>query len=400
MHDRAKGKQMAVSTVNLTPTTQQEALRQQCEALAATCAQRALDYDRAGQFPVENFADLRRHGLLGLTIPRELGGLGETYFGFALVVEEIARGCASTGLCFTMHCAGVALVHHNSPAQQQHLARTVVEDGALWTLGFTEPGTGSHFLQPQTTARKVDGGYLLNGIKTFVTSAGAADVVVLNAVVDGAPNNGVTLFLVAPKHNTGASVQQTWDAMGMRANDSRTIQFTDCFVPETDRLGPEGGGTTLLMSRPPYVTLGLAADSVGIAQAALDLATSHAQARTIAGDQKPLSRYQSIRFQVAEMAMAVDAARLMLLRAAWYGDHRPDEASLIMTAAKCFTNDAAFTVANKALQVVGGRGYLKGHAAERLVRDARAGALMAFTAEQSKDLLGKVLLGLDPREVD
>ena len=118
MHDRAKGKQMAVSMVNLTPTTQQEALRQQCEALAATCAQRALDYDRAGQFPVENFADLRRHGLLGLTIPRELGGLGETYFGFALVVEEIARGCASTGLCFTMHCAGVALVppYQSGPA--------------------------------------------------------------------------------------------------------------------------------------------------------------------------------------------------------------------------------------------------------------------------------------------
>jgi alkylation response protein AidB-like acyl-CoA dehydrogenase len=97
--------------------------------------------------------------------------------------------------------------------------------------------------------------------------------------------------------------------------------------------------------------------------------------------------------------MAVDAARL-LLRAAWYGDNRPEEASLIMTEAKCFANEAAFTVANKALQVVGGRGYLKGHAAERLVRDARAGALMAFTVEQSKGLLGKVLLGLDPREAD
>jgi alkylation response protein AidB-like acyl-CoA dehydrogenase len=145
-HDSAKGTPMAVSTVNLTPTTQQEALRQQCEALAATFAQRALDYDRAGQFPVENFADLRRQGLLGLTIPSELGGLGETYFGFALVVEEIARGCASTGLCFTMHCACVALVHHASPAQQQHLARTVVDDGALWTLAFTESGSGSHFL--------------------------------------------------------------------------------------------------------------------------------------------------------------------------------------------------------------------------------------------------------------
>jgi alkylation response protein AidB-like acyl-CoA dehydrogenase len=287
-----------------------------------------------------------------------------------------------------------------SGAQQQHWARTVVDDGALWTLAFTEPGTGSHFLQPQTTARKVDGGYLLNGLKTFVTSAGAADVVVLNAVVEGAPNNGVTLFLVAPKHATGASVHQTWDAMGMRANDSRAIQFTDCFVPEADRLGPEGFGTALLLRQPPYVTLGLAADSVGIAQAALDLATAHAQTRTITGDPRPLSRYQSIRFQIAEMAMAVDAARLMMLRAAWYGEHRPDEASLIMTAAKCFTNEAAFTVANTALQVVGGRGYLKGHAAERLVRDARAGALMAFTTEQSKDMLGKVLLGLDPREAD
>jgi alkylation response protein AidB-like acyl-CoA dehydrogenase len=132
----------------------------------------------------------------------------------------------------------------------------------------------------------------------------------------------------------------------------------------------------------------------------LALAIKHARTRTIAGDQKPLSQYQSIRFHIAEMAMAVDAARLLMLRAAWYGDHRPEDAARRMTEAKCFANEAAFTVANTALQIVGGRGYLKGHATERLVHDAHTGALMAFTTEQSKDLLGKVLLGLDPRAAD
>jgi alkylation response protein AidB-like acyl-CoA dehydrogenase len=235
----------------------------------------------------------------------------------------------------------------------------------------------------------------LDGIKSFVTSASAADYILTNAVLDDSPDRSFTLFALPTKELAGFSIQSCWDSIGMRANDSRTVRLSGCVVPGEFRIGEEHGGLALMRTRPPFVDLGLAADSVGISQAALDLATDHAKSRTIAGDAGPLAHYQSLRFALADMALKVEGARLLLYRAAWLAENQPKEAALQMTGAKCVANECAVAVTAKAMQVIGGRGYLKGHPIERLVRDAHAGSLMAFTPEQARDMLGKALVGMD-----
>jgi len=370
------------------------ALRDEAGRVADAFQARAEENDRLGRFPSENFADLARAGLLHLAVPTELGGPGGDYLAFSVVAEQIARGDASTSLCFTMHCAGVAAALAGDDDQRRRTLERLA-DGAVFTVVFTEPGSGTNFLQPQMTATPVDGGYRLNGRKSFATSAGAAEVVVVNAVVDGSEDGAFTLFMVDPTANPGIEVAGVWDAMGMRANDSRSLVFTDALVPATDRIGAEHEGKAVVLGRPNYIALGLAVTSVGIAQAATDMAVEHATTRVIAPANEPIASYSAIQFLVAEMAIATSAMRLMATRAALTADRRPEEAGAMMTEAKAFCNENGFAVANKGLQVVGGRGYVRGHQAERLVRDARAGDLMALTAQQCRESVGRRVLGLD-----
>jgi len=370
------------------------ALRAEAALVADAFPARAEENDRLGRFPSENFADLARAGLLNLAVPTELGGRGGDYLAFSVVAEQIARGDASTCLCFTMHCAGVAAALAGDDDQRRRTVERLA-DGAVFTVVFTEPGSGTNFLQPQMTASPVDGGYRLNGRKSFATSAGAAEVVVVNAVVDGRDDGAFTPFMVDPKTNPGIEVAGAWDAMGMRANDSRSLIFTDADVSVADRIGAEHEGKAVVLGRPNYIALGLAVASVGIAQAATDMAVEHATTRVIAPANEPIASYSAIQFLVAEMAIATSAMRLMATRAAITADRRPDDAGAMMTEAKAFCNENGFVVANKGLQVVGGRGYVRGHQAERLVRDARAGDLMALTAQQCRESVGRRVLRLD-----
>lgn len=373
----------------------QLALRQGAAAVAAAFADRAAANDRAGRFPAENFDDLRAADLLGLTVPEDLGGRGQSFVGFQLVAEQVARGDASTCLCYSMHCAGVAMaMAGDDEAQHRRYASLAVEGGKLFTIAFTEPGSGSHFLAPQSVAERVDGGYRLSGRKAFATSAGAADVVVVNAVVPETADDRFTIFALEPAAMPGVEVEAPWDAMGMRSNDSRSVTLDGVFVPESARVGAEGAGAEIAL-RPSFVPLGLATASVGIAQAALEMAVAHARDRVIAGDDDALGGYQAIRFLLAEMAMTTNAMRLVALRAALVAERQPEEGTLALTEAKAFCNPLAFEVANQGLQVVGGCGYVRGHQAERLVRDARAGDLMAPTAQQAREGLARHLLGLD-----
>ncbi|MGI8778405.1 MAG: acyl-CoA dehydrogenase family protein [Acidimicrobiales bacterium] len=370
------------------------ALRDEAGSVASAFVERADENDRLGRFPAENFADLARAGLLHLAVPAELGGRGCGYLAFSVVAEEIARGDASTCLCFTMHCAGVAAALAGDDEQRRRSVERLAA-GAVFTVVFTEPGSGTHFMAPQMTATPVDGGYRLNGRKSFATSAGAAEVVVVNAVVDGRDDGAFTLFMVDPKTNPGVEVAGRWDAMGMRANDSRSLVFSDAFVPDTDRIGPEHEGMAVVLGRPNYIALGLAVASVGIAQAAIDMAVEHATTRVIAPANEAIASYPAIQTLVAEMAIVTSAMRLMATRAALTADREPEAAGAMMTEAKAFCNENGFAVANKGLQIVGGRGYVRGHRAERLVRDARAGDLMALTAQQCRESVGRRVLRLD-----
>lgn len=368
-------------------------LQARARVVAVEFANRAAEHDASGVFPKANFENLRDAGLLTLAFDGGPDGRAGDYLGFALVVAEIGRACASTALCFTMHHTGVAAVIDATQDQRSRF-ESGVRGGQIWSVAFSEPGSGSHFLRAATRAKRVEGGYLLNGQKFFVTGIGGADRLVTHAVVEGTPPDALTTFALSTA-SPGVEVAGEWDAMGMRANDSRSVRYQDVFVPDEDRLGAEGEGVARITSKPPHVTLGVAATNVGIAEASLQAAIEHASTRVIAGTEVPLSRYQAVRFSVAEIAMTVDQMRLMLLYAAWLADHRPDESRMALERAKYVAATGAFEAANKALQITGGRGYLRGAAVERYVRDARAAALMANTTEQVRDMVGAALLGLD-----
>lgn len=379
-------------TIDLFLAPVQLALRDEAAKVSAPFLGRAAENDRVGRFPSENFDDLRAAGMLGLTVPRAFGGRGETFVGFHVVAEQVAKGDASTCLCFGMHNAGVAMAMSGEDEEQRaRYASLAARDGKLFTIGFTEPGSGSHFLRPQAVAERVDGGYRLTGRKSFATSASAADVILTNAIVPGTDIECFSIFALEPATMAGVEIGAPWDAMGMRSNDSRSLNLDGVFVPESSRIGAEGGGVPIAR-QPSCVPLGLATASVGIAQAALEMAVAHAQTRVIAGDDAALAGYQSIRFLLAEMAMTTNAMRLVTLRAAVVADRQRESGTLALTEAKAFCNALAFEVANKALQIVGGRGYLRGQQAERLVRDARAGDLMAPTAQQAREGLAQFLL--------
>jgi alkylation response protein AidB-like acyl-CoA dehydrogenase len=381
-------------TIDLLLEPRHLALRDDAAAAAAKFADRAPENDRLGRFPVENFDDLRAGGLLALAVPAELGGRGASFVGFYVVAEQVAKGDASTCLCYSMHCAGIAMAMAGDDEAQRRKAAAMALGGTIFTIAFTEPGSGSHFLAPQTVAERVDGGYRLSGRKSFATSAGAAGVILVNAVVPETAEDGFTIFLLEPATMPGVKVEGPWDAMGMRSNDSRSITLDRVFVPESNRIGSEATGAEIAL-QPSFVPLGLATASVGIAQAALEMAVEHARSRVIAGDDAGLSGYQAIRFLLAEMAMSTNAMRLVTWRAAVVAERRPEAGTLALTEAKAFCNPLAFDVANKALQVVGGRGYVRGHQAERLVRDARAGDLMAPTGQQAREGIAQSLLAVE-----
>ena len=371
------------------------ALRERVRAISAPIAERAAALDAAASYPYENFEDLRRSGLLSLLIPTQHGGQGADYLSFAIVVEEIARACASTAICYTMHTATYDAMTDGTPEQQSRFFTDIVQSGSLWCRALSEPGSGSHFLLPQAVARRTEGGFRLTGAKFFTSGASGASFALANAVLESAPGDGVCLFAVPVKGNPDVVIEGEWDAHGLRASDSRTIRFNDCFVPENSLIGPEGAGSRLLAGRPSLGALGIAATGVGIAQAAYDAAEQHARTRRIAPDPHPISHYQAIRFLVAEMKVSIDAQRLVTHQGAWYADHRPAEARIPLAEAKYITNVQSIEVTQKAMQVVGGRGFVRGHPVERYVRDARAGALMALSVEQSLDLIGKLALGVE-----
>jgi alkylation response protein AidB-like acyl-CoA dehydrogenase len=225
------------------PTPRQRDLLARLDALLPLFAERAPHYDRSGEFPHANFADLHRAGLLGLNIPREYGGLGADFLTFVLVAERLAQACGSTALAFVMHAAATGtLASDGNPEQRARYFDAVIREGKLLSLAYSEPASGQNFLAPQQVATRVDGGYVFDGVKRFATSAGAADFFLVNARVADAPDplHAMNVFVVACRDNPAVRVQPTWDALGMRATCSHELHFSRCFIPESDRLGAHG----------------------------------------------------------------------------------------------------------------------------------------------------------------
>jgi len=329
-------------------------------------APRAPDIDLAGRYPHENFADLHRAGLLGMTVRKAFGGLGCGLHGdiltAMLAVEDIARGCSSTAQIFHNHngCVGI-LYYLGTPEQQQRYSAEIVADGAMHVIWGGE--TGKTVYDIRTTATRVDGGYLINGTKIFSTGSNGARWFQLTAVVAGKSLSEGMIIPLIHRDNPGVSIADDWDAMGQRGTASGTTVFKDCFVPDADVLGAPGDYYKLLLFG-PYFQLGWAALFVGLARGALDTAVNYVRTHTRPWADAEFERATQdpyIRGHMADMSVRVEAAHQLIRVAAQALEHAQDEpsnrpeAAIAVYRAKILATETALDVTNRIFQVMGAR---------------------------------------------
>jgi alkylation response protein AidB-like acyl-CoA dehydrogenase len=362
---------------------------------------RATGYDRDGSFPVDDFADLREAGLFGLMVPSHLGGMGAGFAEYAAVAHELARGNGATALVFNMHAsvtgalAGIpdalidALGVPDSFLAARDRVLAAAAGGAWYAVAMSERGVGSRLSQLSTMYTREDGGFRIKGAKSFVSGAGHADAYLVAARSAAEPSM-VSQFLV-PAGADGITVEPTWDALGMRATSSHDVHF-DLAVPEDALLGGvEGLALLVAQLMPHWMVASYAAVYVGVAQAAIDAAVAHL------GERK-LTHLPAVRGRVGRADAAVAAARLAMDEAARRVDEAPGEpdTNRWVWRAKLLAGTTAADVAASMLEAAGTSATRRGHALERLYRDARCGSLQPATSDVCADWLGVAALGGDP----
>ncbi|MCC7107391.1 MAG: acyl-CoA/acyl-ACP dehydrogenase [Chloroflexi bacterium] len=360
-------------------------------------APRAGLYDASGHFPTEDYQDLHRHGLLAMTIPREHGGLGLDPLTFALVLKEIARGNSSTALTLNMHCTVLAIIDTmGSERQKERYFRAVVRDGKYFSTLTSEPGSSFRGrFTFSTTARPIEGGYLISGVKHFCSLSGASSFYFVWSRLEGStdPRTGL-LNAVIPASGAGVEVVEDWDAMAMRSTASNTVRFSHCFVPFSDTIGQPG--EILQRDLTDAYMLGYAAVYLGIAEAALEFTVDFARGTVAEPEQEPLSADPTTQRHVGEMKLLVDSAATLVERAALApreGDRHAR--TLALHEAKYASAEAALEITDCAVKVCGGRAILRQYPLERYVRDARAGGVMPPNNDRCIETIGRLALGLE-----
>jgi alkylation response protein AidB-like acyl-CoA dehydrogenase len=363
-------------------------------------AGRAADYDRTGEFPAEDFADLRAAGLFGVLVPARLGGLGGDYAEYARVAFELARGNGATALIFNMHAsvtgalAGVPdeMARSLGVPEEFFAARDEIlgaaANGAFYAVAMSERGVGSRLSHVSTGYERVDGGFRIKGAKSFVSGAGYADsyLVAARSTVD---SSVVSQFLVPA--GDGVRVEPTWDSLGMRATASHDLHL-DVVVPTGALLGGVEGLTLLVAQlMPHWMVASYAAVYVGVAQSCVDEAVAHVTDRGLA-------MLPSVRARIGRADAAVAAARLVVDEAARRVSLAPGhpETNRWVWRAKFLAGTTAMDVAASMLEAAGTSASRRGHPLERLFRDARCGSLQPATSDVCADWLGIDVLGGDP----
>ena len=333
---------------------------------------RAAEIDEKETFSQENFKILAENGLLGIQIPEEYGGAGAGMLSLILTVEEVARVCASTSVILTTQAlASDPLLLAGTEEQKKSYLYRMASGQCLGACAITEPGAGSDVSGMKTTAKKVDGGYILNGTKIFITNGGVSEITTVLAYTDKEKGNKGISMLIVEKGDKGFSVGKEEHKMGMHGSDTRELIFEDVFVPADRLIGSAGNGFKILMQTFNYTRPAVGAQALGIAQGALDAAISYAKERVQFG--KTLASFQGIQWMIAEMALAVETARTMVYRAASTIDMDPDSPDIpkIASMAKWYASDVAMKVTTDAVQIFGGYGYSKEYPLERMMRDAK-----------------------------
>lgn len=358
---------------------------------AAEVRPHAATWDRDGTFPAALVPKLADLGLLGLTVPAEHGGAGLDMVSAMLAVEAISWGDGAIGLTVASHnslCTGHFLLFANEDQKRRYLPK-LARGEILGAWCLTEPGAGSDAASIQTRARRNGSSYVLNGSKAFVTQGSVGGVYVVMAVTDAAAGkDGISAFIV-DRGAGGLRVGKKEDKLGVRASDTAEVTFEDCEVPATALIGREGDGYQQAMAILERGRIGIAAMAVGLGRAALEDSLAYAAQRQAFG--KPIGQHQAIQFMLADMGTELDAAWLLVLRAAQLVDlGRPFRREASM--AKLFASEAGARATNKAVQIHGGYGFIKGYAVERYYRDIKLCEIGEGTSEIQRIIISKSLI--------
>ncbi|WP_097986491.1 acyl-CoA dehydrogenase family protein [Streptomyces sp. f150] len=380
--------------MDLALSVEQEAVRKLAEDFVAReVTPHVVAWDRAENVDRSIVKRLGGLGFLGLTVPEEYGGSGGDHLSYCLVTEELGRGDSSVRGIVSVSLGLVAktIASWGSEEQKRQWLPPLTSGEAIGCFGLTEPGTGSDAGNLATRAVRDGGDYVISGTKTFITNGTWADVVLLFARTNGSPGHrGVSAFLV-PADTPGLTRRTIHGKLGLRGQATAELVLEDVRIPASCLLGPEGKGFSIAMSALAKGRMSVAAGCVGIAQAALDAAVRYAGEREQFG--KVIARHQLVQELLSDIAVDVDAARLLTWRVADLIDRGQDFATAA-SKAKLYASEAAVRCANNALQVFGGYGYIDEYPVGKLLRDARVMTLYEGTSQIQKLIIGRALTGV------
>jgi butyryl-CoA dehydrogenase len=377
--------------MDLAPTEEQLAVQRTAREFATNeVLPHAAEIDREHRHPAELVKRMGELGFMGIAIPEAYGGAGFDHISYVFAMEEISRACASTGVVMSVNNSLVCdpLVRYATEAQKQQWLVPLASGKLLGCFALSEPEAGSDAAAQKTTAERDGDGWVINGTKNWITNGPVADVCILFTMNDRtAGHRGITAFIL-PMKAKGVRCGPPDDKLGIRGSKSSQIFLDDVRLPGDALLGEVGGGFKIAMSTLDGGRIGIAAQAIGIARAALEDALGYANQRRTFG--KPIAQHQAIAFKLADMATEIDAARLLALRAAWLKDHKHQygkEASM----AKLYASDVANRAAREGIQIFGGNGYVTEFPAERHFRDAKITEIYEGTSEIQRLVIANYL---------
>lgn len=354
-------------------------------------AETAAERDKTKAFPAENLKKMAALGLMGMMVPFEYEGSGSDTVSYVLALSEIAYACASTAVIMSVHNSIVceSIFNHGTEDQKRRFLKDLAMGKVIGAFALTEPSAGSDAVSQQTTAVKDGDHYVINGTKRFITSGKNSGLVIVTAKTDPeARHKGISTFIVT-KDNPGLVVGNLEDKLGLRASDTTDLHFEDCRVPVSDRLGQAGEGFRIVMQGLDAGRIGIAAQSLGVAQAAFDAAVKYAKERDQFGQK--IAKFQGLRWIIADMATEIEAARQLTLSAAAMKD-RKKRFTLQASMAKLYASEMVNRVTAKALQMHGGYGFTSDYPVERHYRDARVFTIYEGTSEIQRVVIANHIL--------